>query len=131
MADGFELFTDRSVVAMRVNGELKDLATTVTESDVVEPVTIDSADGLGILRHSTAQASRAIGDRRRGQAPLRPAEARLGWLAGGRRSPVGPRPRAARRARRARMRSLAPPSDRTRRTPQPACGAADAPSVGE
>ncbi|WP_308796650.1 threonine--tRNA ligase [Agromyces silvae] len=54
MADGFELFTDRSVVAMRVNGELKDLATTVTEADTVEPVTIDSPDGLSILRHSTA-----------------------------------------------------------------------------
>jgi threonyl-tRNA synthetase len=54
VADGFELFTDRSVVAMRVNGELKDLATTVTDSDVVEPVTIDSPDGLNILRHSAA-----------------------------------------------------------------------------
>jgi len=54
VADGFELFTDRSVVAMRVNGELKDLATTVTTTDQVEPVTIDSPDGLSILRHSTA-----------------------------------------------------------------------------
>ena len=54
MADGFELFTDRSVVAMRVNGELKDLATTVTTTDQVEPVTIDSPEGLSILRHSTA-----------------------------------------------------------------------------
>ncbi|TFV98933.1 threonine--tRNA ligase [Leifsonia flava] len=54
MADGFELFTDRSVVAMRVNGELKDLATTVTDADTVEPVTIDSPDGLTILRHSAA-----------------------------------------------------------------------------
>ena len=54
MADGFELFTDRSVVAMRVNGELRDLATTVTDDDMVEPVTIDSPDGLNILRHSTA-----------------------------------------------------------------------------
>lgn len=54
MADGFELFTDRSVVAMRVNGELKDLAHTVTETDTVEPVTIDSPDGLNILRHSAA-----------------------------------------------------------------------------
>lgn len=52
--DGFALFSDRSVVAMRVNGDLKDLATTVTETDEVEPVTIDSPDGLGILRHSTA-----------------------------------------------------------------------------
>jgi len=54
VADGFELFTDRSVVAMRVNGELRDLATTVTASDDVTPVTIDSPDGLNILRHSAA-----------------------------------------------------------------------------
>ena len=53
-ADGFTLFPDRSVVALRVNGELKDLATVVEETDAVEPVTIDSADGLAILRHSTA-----------------------------------------------------------------------------
>ncbi|GAA2917931.1 threonyl-tRNA synthetase [Microbacterium keratanolyticum] len=52
--DGFALFSDRSVVAMRVNGELKDLAATVTDSDEVEAVTIDSADGLTILRHSAA-----------------------------------------------------------------------------
>ncbi|MDH6237321.1 threonine--tRNA ligase [Cryobacterium sp. CG_9.6] len=54
MVDGFALFTDRSVVAMRVNGELKDLAATVETTDVVEPVTIGSADGLNILRHSAA-----------------------------------------------------------------------------
>jgi threonyl-tRNA synthetase len=54
VSDGFERFTDRSVVAMRVNGDLKDLATSLTDSDVVEPVTIDSADGLNILRHSAA-----------------------------------------------------------------------------
>jgi threonyl-tRNA synthetase len=52
VADGFSLFTDRSVVAMRVNGELKDLAATLETTDVVEPVTIDSPDGLNILRHS-------------------------------------------------------------------------------
>lgn len=52
--DGFALFTDRNVVAMRVNGDLKDLATTVTDTDEVEPVTIDSQDGLNILRHSAA-----------------------------------------------------------------------------
>ena len=52
--DGFALFSDRSVVAMRVNGELKDLAATVTETDDVLPVTIDSEDGLAILRHSAA-----------------------------------------------------------------------------
>ena len=54
MADGFSLFTDRSVVAMRVNGELRDLAAHVAETDTVEPVTIDSPDGLNILRHSAA-----------------------------------------------------------------------------
>ncbi len=54
MVDGFELFTDRSVVAMRVNGELRDLATSVTTTDAVEPVTIGSPDGLNILRHSAA-----------------------------------------------------------------------------
>lgn len=57
MADGFELFTDRNVVAMRVNGELKDLAATVTDADTVEPVLIDSPDGLNILRHSAAHVA--------------------------------------------------------------------------
>lgn len=51
---GFDRFTDRSVVAMRVNGELKDLAATITDADEVEPVTIESPDGLDILRHSAA-----------------------------------------------------------------------------
>ncbi|RLP72293.1 threonine--tRNA ligase [Mycetocola tolaasinivorans] len=54
MSDGFERFPDRNVVAMRVNGELKDLATTLETTDVAEPVTIDSEDGLNILRHSAA-----------------------------------------------------------------------------
>jgi threonyl-tRNA synthetase len=52
--DGFALFPDRSVVAMRVNGELKDLAAVVDEADAVEPVSIESPEGLSILRHSTA-----------------------------------------------------------------------------
>ena len=54
MADGFSLFSDRSIVAMRVNGELRDLAAEVTGADTVEPVVIDSEDGLNILRHSAA-----------------------------------------------------------------------------
>ena len=54
MSDGFALFSDRSVVAMRVDGELKDLATTLTGTETVEPVHIDSPDGLSILRHSAA-----------------------------------------------------------------------------
>lgn len=53
-ADGFKLFTDRSVVAMRVNGELKDLAHKLSEGDVIESVHISSEDGLNILRHSAA-----------------------------------------------------------------------------
>ena len=53
-ADGFALFPDRSIIAMRVNGELKDLAAVVTEADAIEPVTVDSPDGLSILRHSAA-----------------------------------------------------------------------------
>ncbi|HWL61032.1 MAG TPA: threonine--tRNA ligase [Microbacteriaceae bacterium] len=39
---------------MRVDGELKDLATTLTGTEQVEPITIDSEDGLAILRHSAA-----------------------------------------------------------------------------
>ena len=53
-SDGFALFSDRSIVAMRVNGELRDLAARVAVGDTVEPVTIDSPDGLSILRHSAA-----------------------------------------------------------------------------
>jgi len=51
---GFDLFPDRAVIAIRVNGELKDKATTVTETDAVEPVEAGSPDGLNIIRHSTA-----------------------------------------------------------------------------
>src|SRR5690606_25584332 len=54
---GFDLFTDRSIVAMRVNGELRDLAATVSDADTVEPVAIDSPDGLSILRHSAAHVA--------------------------------------------------------------------------
>ncbi|WP_402843427.1 threonine--tRNA ligase [Microbacterium sp. GXS0129] len=39
---------------MHVNGQQKDLATIVTETDVVEPITVSSPEGLAILRHSTA-----------------------------------------------------------------------------
>ena len=44
----------RDVVVARVNGELRDLFHVVADGDVVEPVTVDSADGLAVLRHSTA-----------------------------------------------------------------------------
>ncbi len=50
-----ELFEgDRSVVVARVNGQLRDLFHVVAEGDVVEPVSVDSEDGLAVLRHSTA-----------------------------------------------------------------------------
>jgi threonyl-tRNA synthetase len=45
---------DRSIVAARVGGQLKDLAYELAEGDEVEPVEITSQDGLDILRHSTA-----------------------------------------------------------------------------
>ncbi len=45
---------DRAVVAARVGGQLRDLAHQVADGDEVEPVAIDSEDGLAILRHSTA-----------------------------------------------------------------------------
>jgi threonyl-tRNA synthetase len=41
-------------VAAWVNGELRDLAAVLGDGDKVEPVSIDSPDGLNILRHSTA-----------------------------------------------------------------------------
>jgi threonyl-tRNA synthetase len=52
--DGFKLFTERTIVAMRVNGELKDLAHKVQDGDSIESVAISSPDGLNILRHSAA-----------------------------------------------------------------------------
>jgi threonyl-tRNA synthetase len=54
---GFELFTDRSVVATRVGGQLRDLAAAVTAGERAEPVLISSEDGLAILRHSTAHVA--------------------------------------------------------------------------
>jgi threonyl-tRNA synthetase len=56
-ATGFELFTDRRVVAMRVAGELRDLAASVAVGETAEPVLISSPDGLSILRHSAAHVA--------------------------------------------------------------------------
>ena len=53
-ATGFELFASKTVVAMRVNGELRDLAHKVEAGDNILSVEISSPDGLSILRHSTA-----------------------------------------------------------------------------
>jgi threonyl-tRNA synthetase len=51
---GLELFTDKGVVAMRVDGELRDLASELQAGDVAEAVLIGSPDGLAVLRHSAA-----------------------------------------------------------------------------
>jgi len=49
------LFADnKEVVVCRINGVLKDLWTELQEGDVVESVSINSPDGLFVLRHSTA-----------------------------------------------------------------------------
>ena len=49
------LFEDqKDVVICRVNGELKDLWIDLADGDLVESVLISSADGLNVLRHSTA-----------------------------------------------------------------------------
>ena len=53
-ATGFDLFASKTVVAMRVNGELKDLAHPVASGDTIFSVEVSSPDGLSILRHSTA-----------------------------------------------------------------------------
>ncbi len=45
---------DRSVVVARVNGELKDLDYPLQAGDELEAVTVDSPEGLAVLRHSTA-----------------------------------------------------------------------------
>jgi threonyl-tRNA synthetase len=52
---GAELYPDRrDVVVARVNGELWDLHRVLPAGAEVEGVTIDSPQGLGVLRHSTA-----------------------------------------------------------------------------
>lgn len=44
----------RDIVVARVNGELRDLFHVLADGDSVEPVSVDSPDGLAVLRHSTA-----------------------------------------------------------------------------
>ena len=45
---------DRRVVVARINGELRDLDTELQDGDEVEPVDIESDDGLFVMRHSAA-----------------------------------------------------------------------------
>jgi threonyl-tRNA synthetase len=51
---GVDLFASPDVVAIRVNGELRDLHTHLDAGVTVEPVLLDSPEGLEILRHSSA-----------------------------------------------------------------------------
>jgi threonyl-tRNA synthetase len=44
----------KEIVVCKVNGVLRDLWTDLADGDVVEGVSISSADGLSVLRHSTA-----------------------------------------------------------------------------
>ncbi|OPZ60504.1 MAG: Threonine--tRNA ligase 2 [Deltaproteobacteria bacterium ADurb.Bin510] len=43
-----------NVIAARVDGQLVDLSTPLTGGETIETITADSAEGLDILRHSTA-----------------------------------------------------------------------------
>ena len=52
---GTELFQGRTeIIALRIDGELRDLDTPLAADQVVEGVDISSQDGLSILRHSAA-----------------------------------------------------------------------------
>jgi threonyl-tRNA synthetase len=45
---------NKEIVVCKVNGVLKDLWTDLVEGDVIEGISISSAEGLAVLRHSTA-----------------------------------------------------------------------------
>lgn len=52
---GLDLFgKDRSIVVMRVDAELRDLATPLTDGAVVEAVTTADPEGIAVMRHSYA-----------------------------------------------------------------------------
>ena len=48
------LAADKGALVARVNGEMRDLAHVLADGDVVEPVGLDSDEGLAVLRHSAA-----------------------------------------------------------------------------
>ena len=45
---------DASIVVCKINGQLRDLWTELSDGDEVEAIDITSPDGLAVLRHSTA-----------------------------------------------------------------------------
>lgn len=55
---GLDLYgDDRTIVAVRVDGETRDLHGEIPAGATVEPVMIDSDEGLAILRHSAAHVA--------------------------------------------------------------------------
>jgi threonyl-tRNA synthetase len=57
-ATGLELFgQDRQVVAMKVDGETRDLAAEIPDGATAEPVLATSDEGLAIIRHSAAHVT--------------------------------------------------------------------------
>ncbi len=70
---GFDVFPDREIIAMHVNGTPADLARALQEDDELEPINISSPEGLQILRHSvahiTAQAVQDIFEAKLGIGP--------------------------------------------------------------
>ena len=57
--DTFDGKLGRDIIAARVNGTLVDLSRPLYQDATVEPVVVDSVDGLHVLRHSAA--ARMIG----------------------------------------------------------------------
>ncbi|NEG69100.1 threonine--tRNA ligase [Bifidobacterium choloepi] len=50
---GVQLFDDdKNIIAVKLNGEPRDLYTPLSDGDVVEPIALDSPDGIAIMRHS-------------------------------------------------------------------------------
>ena len=50
-----QIFTENTeIIVCKVNGQLKDLWTELKAGDVLEGISIDSPEGLSVLRHSTA-----------------------------------------------------------------------------
>ena len=50
---GTELFAEnKDIIAVRLNGQPRDLYTSLQDGDTVEPIALDSEDGLAIMRHS-------------------------------------------------------------------------------
>jgi threonyl-tRNA synthetase len=54
VADGKAAAGPATIIAARVNGKVRDLATALADGDVIEPVRIGSEEGRAIVRHSAA-----------------------------------------------------------------------------